>query len=709
MLKMISNNEENNIIKIKKMNKKEIDLSGVPLVLETGKLAKQANAAVTVKYGNTVVLTVAVGSDNIDPNVPFFPLTCQFYIKHYAQGRIPGGFIKRENRQSDFEILTSRLMDRPIRPLFEDWYKAETQVISTVLSYKEEFSPEPLAILGASASLLFSDLPYHMPIAGVKVGYLNGNFLANPTPSLLENSLLDLFVVASDNSIVMVEANAKQLDEDIMLKGLDFGFQYVQPIIQAQKDLAKEVVKTKMTIPVELAKKIEIPENELTTKVKPQLQEALFISTKIERSKKVKAVIKEAISNYANEENETAIKEYLDKTIKEIIRQEILINKKRVDGRGEKDIRPITCEVGILPETHGSALFTRGETQALVVLTLGTKEDAQNVDNVVSNEQKRFYLHYNFPAFSVGEVKRAGPPSRREIGHGRLIEKSVVNLLPSFNQNFPYTVRLVSEILESNGSSSMASVCASSLALMDGGVPITDAVAGIAMGLIKDREQYVILSDILGDEDHVGDMDFKVAGTKDGITGLQMDIKIDGLSQELMKQALLQAREGRLKILDTMAQTISQSRVTLASNAPRYIQYKVDTSKIKKIIGTGGQTIKSIVSQTGVKIDIDDSGMINIAAYDKKSGENALVIIQDIIKEIEIGKIYEAVVKKVIAFGAFVECLPGIDAFLHITDISNQHIDKLEDYYKEGQVVTVKAVGYDKRGKVRVSVKAIKQ
>lgn len=687
------------------MNKIAINLSGNPLTLETGKLAKQANAAVTVKHGNTVILTAVVGKDTIDPNVSFFPLTCQFYIKHYAQGRIPGGFIKRENRQTDFEILTSRLMDRPLRPLFDDWYKAETQVISTVLSYKDESPPEPLAILGASASLLISDLPYHTPIAGVRVGYLNREFLANPSSSVLENSLMNLFVVASEHSIVMVESDAKQLDEDTMLKGLDFGFQYVQPMIKMQKELAQQVGKSKMTIPVELAKKIEIPEDKILAKVKPQLQEGLFIPTKIERAKKVKEVIKLAISEYANEENEAEVKKYLDKIVKDIIRTEILENKKRLDGRKENDIRAITCEVGILPETHGSALFTRGETQALVILTLGTKEDAQNVDNVVSSGQKKFYLHYNFPAFSVGEVKRAGPPSRREIGHGKLIEKSIESLLPPFDQNFPYTVRLVAEILESNGSSSMASVCASSLALMDGGIPITNPVAGIAMGLVKEQDKYVILSDILGDEDHVGDMDFKVAGTKDGITGLQMDIKIKGLSQELLKQALMQAREGRLKILETMSRTLSQSRVTLASNAPRYIQYKVDTSKIKKIIGTGGQTIKSIVSQTGVKIDINDSGMVNIAAYDKKSAEAALVIIQDLVKELEIGQIYEGVIKKITTFGAFVECLPGLDAFLHIADISTEHIDRLEDYFKEGQVVTVKATGYDKRGNVRVSVK----
>jgi polyribonucleotide nucleotidyltransferase len=691
------------------MKKIEIDLSGTPLVLETGKMAKQANGAVSVKYGNTFLLTASVGSDNIDPNASFFPLTCQFYIKHYAQGKIPGGFIKRENRQSDFEILTSRMVDRPIRPLFEDWYKAETQVITTVMSYKEEFSPEPLAILGASTSLLISDLPFHTPIAGVRVGYLDEKFIANPAAANLEKSLLDLFIVASDNSIVMVESSAKQLDEDIMLKALDFGFQYVQPIIKMQKDLAKEVGKPKMTIPVDLAKKVEIPEKEISESTEPKLKEALFIKTKIERSKKVKEVIKQALSEHSNEENESTVRSYLDQMVKNIIRGEILTNKKRVDGRGDRDIRAITCELGILPETHGSALFTRGETQALVILTLGTKDDAQNVDNVVSNEQKKFYLHYNFPAFSVGEVKRAGPPSRREIGHGRLIEKSVESLLPALDQNFPYTVRLVSEILESNGSSSMASVCGASLALMDGGVPTGGHVAGIAMGLVKENENYVILSDILGDEDHVGDMDFKVAGTKNGITGLQMDIKIDGLSQELMREALMQAKEGRLKILDTMEKTIPQSKTELAFNAPRYIQYKVDTSKIKKIIGTGGQTIKSIVNQTGVKIDINDSGIVNIAAYNQKSAEEALVIIQSLVQELEIGKIYEAVVKKIITYGAFVECLPGLDGFLHIADISNEHIEKLEDHLKEGQMVTVKATGYDKRGNVRVSIKEAKK
>ena len=692
------------------MNKIEIDLQGTPLIIETGKIAKQTNGSVTVQYGNTVLLTTAVGSDKIDPNIDFFPLTCQFYIKHYAHGKIPGGFIKRENRQTDFEILTSRLVDRPIRPLFEDWYKAETQVISTVMSYDARFSLEPLSILGASTSLLISDLPYHTPIAGINVGYKDQQFIANPTISDLQDSLLDLFVVASDNSIIMVEANAKQIDEDIMLKALNFGFEFVQPIIKMQKDLAQEVKKPKIKKEHFVVKEeIKIPKEEILRELHPLLKEALFTPTKVERKKKSKEVQKAILKKYANEENEIQIKDLIAKTVKEIIRAEIINHKKRVDGRKEKDIRPIHCELGILPETHGSAIFTRGETQALVVLTLGTKDDAQSVDNVVSNEQKQFYFHYNFPSFSVGEVKRAGPPSRREIGHGRLIEKSVENIMPALDQNFPYTIRLVSEILESNGSSSMASVCGASLALMNGGVPIEDSIAGIAMGLVKEENKYVILSDILGDEDHVGDMDFKVAGSKKGITGLQMDIKIDGLSQELMKEALYQAREGRMKILNIMEQTIEKSRPTLASNAPRYIQYKVDTSKIKKIIGTGGQTIKSIVQQTGAKIDINDTGMVNIAAYNKKSAEAALLIIQNLVKEIEIGKVYDAVVKKIMNFGAYVECLPGLDGFLHIADISNEHIDRIEDYLKEGQIVSVKATGYDKRGNVRVSIKEVQR
>ena len=687
------------------MKKIEIDLSGTPLTIEAGKVAKQANGAVTVQYGNTVILTTAVGSENIDPNASFFPLTCQFYIRHYAHGKIPGGFIKRENRQTDFEVLTSRLMDRPIRPLFEDWYKAETQVTTTVLSYKAGHQPEPLTILGASASLMISDLPYHTPIAAVRVGYLDNQFIANPSADVLEKGLLDLFIVSSKDSIIMVESNAKQLDESIILKGLDFGFQYVQPLIKIQEDLVKEVGKTKMVMPEDLIQKVAFPEEKISQNIKPKLRKALFIPTKQERSKQVKQIVKQAKADYSTEENLSVVSEYLDKMTKNIIREEIINNKKRIDGRTEKEVRPITCEMSVLPETHGSALFTRGETQALVVLTLGTKDDSQGVDNVVSNEDKRFYLHYNFPAYSVGEVKRAGPPSRREVGHGRLIEKSVESLLPELKQEFPYTIRLVSEILESNGSSSMASVCGSSLALMDGGVPIEQNVAGIAMGLVKEGDNYIILSDILGDEDHVGDMDFKVAGTKKGITGLQMDIKIKGLSQEIMRTALMQAKEGRLSILDIMNKSMDKPRKTLAPTAPRYIQYKVDPSKIKKIIGTGGQTIKSIVQQTGVKIDIDDSGIVNIAAYNKKSAEAALVIVQDLVKEIEVGKIYKAVVKKLTPYGAYVECLPGLDAFLHIADISNDHIDDLSEHLTEGQIVTVKATGYDKRRNVRVSIK----
>ena len=627
-------------------------------------------------------------------------------MKYYSHGRFPGGFIKRENRPSDHEVLMSRLMDRPIRPLFEKWFSAETQVISTVLSYDPVCSPESFAILGASASLMLSDMPFSQPIAGVRVGYVNEKFVANADPSVMQDSTLNLFMVASKDAIVMVEADAHQLSETIMLEALDFGYKTVQPLIKIQEELTKAVGKIKIKQPVKPAEVIDSAE--VSKAVSSELKKALFEKTKIGRTKLVAQVKKSALEKYAleDEKKQKAVKQLLDEMMKTIIRQEILENQKRVDARGSKDVRPITCELGILPNAHGSAVFTRGETQALVVLTLGTKEDAQIVDDGISNDHKRFYLHYNFPSYSVGEARRMGPPSRREIGHGRLAEKSIQSLLPVPDQDFPYTVRLVSEVLESNGSSSMATICGSSLALMDGGVPISDAVAGIAMGLVKEGDKYVILSDILGDEDHVGDMDFKVAGTKEGITGLQMDIKISGLSQDLLKEALTQAKEGRVHILDTMNKSIKESKSTLASNAPRFVQYKVDTAKIKKIIGAGGQTIKSIVSQTNVKIDISDNGMVNIAAYNQKNAEAALNIIQSLTKELEPGEIYEGVVKKITSYGAYLECLPGIDGYLHIADITHKHVDDISDYLKEGQVVKVRAQAHrDKRGNVRLSSK----
>ncbi len=688
------------------MNKIEIDFLDNKLVLETGKLAKQANGAVTIQHGKTVILTTAVSNDTAGPDVGFFPLTCQFLMKYYSHGKFPGGFIKRENRPSDHEILMSRLMDRPIRPLFEKWFAAETQVISTVLSYDKACSPESFAILGASASLMLSDMPFSQPIAGVRVGYVNEQFVANAHPAVMKDSALNLFMVASKDAIVMVEAHADQVSEEIMLEALDFGYNTVQPLIQIQEELVKIAGKTKKQAPPEPESVVDSAE--ISAAIGAELKKALFEETKIERNKLVAQVKASAIEKYAadDEKKQKAVTLLLNEMTKKIIRQEILENQKRVDARTSKDIRPITCELGILPNAHGSALFTRGETQALVTLTLGTKEDAQIIDNGISNEQKRFYLHYNFPSYSVGEARRMGPPNRREIGHGRLAEKSIQSLLPVPDQNFPYTIRLVSEILESNGSSSMATVCGSSLALMDGGVPLTTAVAGIAMGLVKEGDKYIILSDILGDEDHVGDMDFKVAGTNEGITGLQMDIKIAGLSQDLLKEALTQAKEGRLHILDNMNGIISESKSTLASNAPRYVQYKVDTAKIKKIIGTGGQTIKSIVSQTGVKIDISDNGMVNIAAYDQKSAEAALNIIQSLTKELEPGEVYEGVVKKVTSYGAYLECLPGIDGYLHIADITHRHVDDISDYLKDGQVVKVRAQAHrDKRGNVRLSSK----
>lgn len=686
------------------MKQVKTNFLGTDLILETGKLAKQANGSVTVSQGNSLILTTVVGSSNIN-RVPFFPLTCQYVMKYYSQGKIPGGFIKRENRPSEYEVLMSRLMDRPLRPLFEKWYLAETQVMSTVLSYDEFFSPESLAILGASASLLISDLPYSKPIAGIRVGYVDGKFIGNAAAKIMADSELDLFLVASKDDIIMVEASAVEVSETIMLEALSFGFKTVQPLIKLQEDLVAIAGKTKIS---EVTLEKHVDATIVESQISDDIKNALFTKDKINRNKQVFLVVEKAVLTYGEDDpvKIDEVKEIITNLSKKIIRQEIINNKSRVDGRGLKDIRPIECELGILPKAHGSALFTRGETQTLVSLTLGTKDDSQMVDDGIVNEQKRFYLHYNFPSYSVGEVRRLGPPNRREIGHGKLAERSIQSVLPDFDQNFPYTIRLVSEVLESNGSSSMATVCGASLALMDGGIATSSAVAGIAMGLVMEENgKHAILSDILGDEDHVGDMDFKVAGTDKGVTGLQMDIKIDGLSHDLIKEALLQAKEGRMSILETMKKTILKSRPQLASNAPRYIQYKIDASKIKKVIGTGGQTIKNITSQTNAKIDISSSGMVNIAAYNQKNAEEALVIIQELVKELEIGEVYEGVVKKMTNFGAYLECLPGINGYLHIADISNKHIDSLEKHLKYGQVVKVRAIGFDKRNNVRLSSK----
>lgn len=685
----------------------EIDFQGKKLTLETDRIAKQANGSVLVTYGDTVVLVTAT-AEKKKSELDFFPLTCIYQVKAYSQGKFIGGFIKRERQPSELEVLASRLIDRPLRPLFTKGFNAETQVIATVLSYDETSNPIAAAMLGASAALYISDIPFETPVAGVNIGRLEGEFVINPSPEQLAESDLNLFLVGKDGAIIMVEAECEMVPENDIVAALDFGYEALKPLLALQQQLQEKIGKEKreVTVPDEntdLVKKV--------TKIAGQkLEQALVIPTKIERAEASNNIIEETCEQLVTEESEITKKEVaaiISDLSKEIIRNNILKNKRRIDGRSFTEVRPITCEIDILPKAHGSALFTRGETQAIVVTTLGTKDDEQMVDDPSGLHFKHFYLHYNFPAYSVGEVRRIGPPQRREIGHGHLAERSLINVLPD-KENFPYTIRVVSEITESNGSSSMATVCGSSLSLMDAGVPISSPVAGIAMGMVSDGKNNVILTDILGDEDHVGDMDFKVVGNSEGITALQMDIKIDGLSTKLVQQALDQAKEGRLHILSEMNKALGSARDTIADNAPRFLQYKISPSKIRDVIGPGGKIIKGIQAESGAKLDIDDSGVINISSADQKSAEKALALIREVTQEVEIGTVYDGTVVSILDFGAFVEVLPNTQGLVHISEISKERVNKVQDVLNEGQVVRVKAIGFDKRGKLKLSIKAVK-
>jgi len=688
------------------MKRIEIDYLGNTLSLETDHIAKQADGSVLVTYGETVVLVTAT-AEKQDSKLDFFPLTCIYQVKTYSQGKIGGGFIKRERMPSEHEVLASRLIDRPLRPLFSEGFAAETQVIATVLSYDDNANPVVASMLGASAALLISDIPYETPVAGINVGRINGEFVVNPSPEDLENSDLDLFLVAKDGAIVMVEAGCQNVSEEDIVNALDFGYEAVLPLLTLQADFKEQAGKEK--------RQVELPETptELVKKVsrsfKKKVKEALTIPEKLERQDALRELVREATEKFVDEETEygeETVSEILDGLEKDLIREHILKNNRRIDGRSFTDVRPIECEIGILPKTHGSALFTRGETQALVVTTLGTKDDEQMVDDPSGVSYKHFYLHYNFPPYSVGEVRRMGAPGRREIGHGNLAERALVSTLPK-KESFPYTIRVVSEITESNGSSSMASVCGASLAMMDAGVPISAPVAGVAMGLVTDGSKTAILTDILGDEDHVGDMDFKVVGTSEGITALQMDIKIDGLSTELIRQALDQAKEGKQHILNEMNNALENARDTVAANAPRFIQYRVSPSKIRDIIGPGGKIVKGIQAETGAKIEIEDSGVVNISSSDRKSAEKALALIREITQEVEIGTIYDGTVVSIVDFGAFVEVLPNAQGLVHISEISKERVNKVKDVLNEGQAVRVKAIGFDKRGKLKLSMKAV--
>ena len=685
-------------------HKVEIPFSGRTISIETGKMAKQANGSVVVRCGDTMVLVTAVAAKSAKEGQDFFPLTVNYQEKAYAGGKIPGGFFKREGRPSDNETLTCRLIDRPIRPLFPENFLNDTQIMATVISAEKDNDPGILAMIGASAALEVSDIPFFGPIAGVKVGRVDGQFIANPTGEQLEQSDIEIVVAASKDAVIMVEGGAAIVSEDVMLEAIFFGHASVQPILAAQEELRKlaGVPKREIAPPV--------VDEALKAKVKElaygYMKEAVRIKSKGERHNRIDAITAEVLTTLAAdfEGRDKEIKGFIGDFEYELVREHITKDGERIDGRDLKTIRPITTEVQLLPRVHGSALFTRGETQALVAATLGTSSDEQRIDSLYGESKKRFLLHYNFPPFSVGETSFRLAPGRREIGHGALAERALERVLPK-HDDFPYTVRIVSDTLESNGSSSMATVCGGSMSMMDAGIPIKAPVAGIAMGLIKEGDAIAILSDILGDEDHLGDMDFKVAGTAEGVTALQMDIKITGVSKEIMKTALAQAREGRLHILGKMAETIDASRPDLSTYAPRITTIWVKTDKIRDVIGSGGKNVRGITEATGVSIDIEDTGKINIASHDKAACDLAIKMIRDLTAEAEEGKLYMGTVRKVMEFGAFVEIFPGTDGLVHISELDTERVKNVTDVLKEGDKVLVKCIGIDKQGKIKLSRK----
>jgi polyribonucleotide nucleotidyltransferase len=686
------------------IKKVEVDYHGRPLFIEVGKVAKQADGAALVRYGETVVLVTAVAAKDLKTDTDFFPLTVDYQEKTFAAGKIPGGFFKREGRPSEKEILTCRLIDRSIRPLFSEGLRCETQVIATVLSADRENDPDVVAMLGASIALQVSDIPFNGPLAGVRIGRIKGQWVVNPTQSQLLESDTDIFLSGSRDAIVMVEGGAKMVPEDEILEALFKGHEAIQPLLQIQEEIRAEVGKPKREVP--LAELDPAVVRRVEQLAQSKLQQAIEIPEKLERYKQIGDIKNEVVGQAQAEfpTKEKDIKGAFDELKRNCFRNLIIQRERRIDGRGLKDIRPISCEVEVLPRTHGSALFTRGETQALVVTTLGTASDEQKIDALIGEHYKKFMLHYNFPPFSVGEVKFLRGPSRREIGHGNLAERALLPVLPA-EDGFPYTVRIVSEILESNGSTSMATVCGGSLSLMDAGVPIAGPVAGIAMGLIKEGEHVRVLSDILGDEDHLGDMDFKVAGTRTGVTSLQMDIKISGVNREIMRQALYQAREGRLHILNIMSSTMASHRTSVSGHAPRITTLKVKPDKIREIIGPGGKVIRGIIEATGVKMDVEDDGTVTIASSDEAASRKAIEMVQKIAAEAEVGKIYKGTVRKIVDFGAFVEILPGTDGLIHISQLAPERVRKVSDVLKEGDEVMVKVLEVDKQGKIRLSRK----
>ncbi len=687
----------------------EIDWGGRKLKLETGHMARQADAAVVAQYGETTVLATVVGARSVKPGIDFFPLTVNYQERTYAAGKIPGGYFKREGRPTEKETLTSRLIDRPIRPLFVEGFKNETQVVVTVLSHDMENDPDIVGLVAASAALTLSGLPFLGPIGAARVGVINGEFVLNPMVDEMAESSLDLVVAGTHDAVMMVESEAKELPEQQMLEAVMFGHKHMQPVVQAIIKLAETAAKEPWDIKIPDKGKYKAEVKKLA---EATLKEAFSTKEKQKRNDLVGTAKKAVMEGVKLAEETSDEKVLLTDAFKalemDIMRGDVLRTKHRIDGRDLKTVRPILSEVHVLPRTHGSALFTRGETQALVVATLGTGEDEQYVDSLEGTRKERFLLHYNFPPFSVGEVGRMGSPGRREIGHGKLAWRAIRPMLPGADE-FPYTLRVVSEIMESNGSSSMATVCGTSLALMDAGVPLKAPIAGIAMGLIKEGKDFAVLSDILGDEDHLGDMDFKVAGTEKGVTALQMDIKITGITEEIMKVALEQAHHGRLHILSEMSKAITGSREELGEFAPRIETIKIPTDKIREVIGSGGSVIREIVAESGAKIDIDDDGTVKIASANRELIEKALARIRGITSEPEVGTIYKGKVVKIMEFGAFVNFFGSKDGLVHISQLTNGRPQTVGEVVKEGQEVYVKLLGFDDRGKVRLSMKIIDQ
>ncbi len=684
-----------------KVVKKEIEVHGKKISLETGKIARQADGAIIAQCGETVVLATVVGAKKVNPDMDYFPLSVNYQEKYYAAGKIPGGYFKREARPTESETLISRLIDRPIRPLFPDEFKNEVQLLPTVISYDKENEADILSIIASSAALAISGMPFMGPVGASRVGFIEGKYVLNPSKTELEKSKLDLVVAGTKDAVLMVESEANCLTEEEMLNAVKFGHEGFVPIIEMIEDLAKECRKPEWSVDKkdlsEIKKKLE---EEFTE----DLKKAFSTRDKQDRSNQISEITEKAKKLY--EENEAYtdldVNSQLKNLEKSIVRTDILKNKNRIDGRGLADVRPIMCEVGILPRVHGSALFTRGETQAIVTTTLGTSDDEQRIESLDGLQKERFMLHYNFPPFSVGETGRIGT-GRREIGHGKLAWRAINSSLPS-KESFPYTFRIVSEITESNGSSSMATVCGTSLALMDAGVPIKEPVAGIAMGLIKEGDDFSVLSDILGDEDHLGDMDFKVAGTKDGITSLQMDIKITGITFEIMEQALNQAKDGRIHILGEMNKALDKSRDDVGKHTPKMEKITVDKKDIAAVIGKGGATIREIVEKSGAKVDVNDEGVVTVAAPDEESRNIAMQMIKDITAKAELNKIYNGKVMKIMEFGAFVNFLGKQDGLVHISELADKRVAKVTDVVKEGDEVKVKVIGFD-RGKVKLSIK----